>query len=60
LTDANIADFKMLTGSHKIVVIDEAQQIRNIGLTLKLITDHISDSQTKQGFSPKPEKQMRH
>jgi hypothetical protein len=49
----------MLTGSHKIVVIDEAQQIRNSGLTLKLITDHISDSQTKQGFSPKLGKHMR-
>ncbi|MCX6278368.1 MAG: AAA family ATPase [Bacteroidetes bacterium] len=45
LAGANISDLKMLIGSHKILVIDEAQQIKNIGQTLKLITDHIQDVQ---------------
>ena len=30
-----------LIGSHKLVVVDEAQRIKNIGLTLKLIADNI-------------------
>lgn len=45
LTDANISALKLLTAGYKIVVIDEAQQVKNIGKTLKLITDHISDVQ---------------
>lgn len=34
-----------LIGNKKIVFIDEAQRIANIGLTLKLITDQIKDVQ---------------
>jgi uncharacterized protein len=34
---------KTFFGKHKIIVIDEAQRIINIGLTLKLITDQIKD-----------------
>jgi predicted AAA+ superfamily ATPase len=45
LSNANIAELKMLTGNHKILVIDEAQQIKNIGSTLKLITDHLPEVQ---------------
>ncbi len=45
LSNANIADLKKLTGNYKIMVVDEAQQIKNIGLTLKLITDHIQNVQ---------------
>lgn len=45
LTNANIADLKRLVGNYKIMVVDEAQQIKNIGLTLKLITDHIPNVQ---------------
>jgi len=32
-------------GSHQILFIDEAQRIKNIGLTLKLIIDYIKDVQ---------------
>jgi len=45
LTGVNIADLKVITAGYKILVIDEAQQIRNIGTTLKLITDHLPDVQ---------------
>jgi predicted AAA+ superfamily ATPase len=45
LTGVNISDLKRLTGTSKIVVIDEAQQIKNIGQTLKIITDHMKDVQ---------------
>lgn len=36
---------KMLFGNKRIVVIDEAQRINNIGLKLKLITDEIKEVQ---------------
>ena len=45
LTDANSVFLKSLIGDNKIVVIDEAQRIKNIGLTLKLITDKIPEVQ---------------
>jgi len=45
LTGANISGLKNLIGNNTILVIDEAQQVKNIGLTLKLITDHIKDVQ---------------
>ena len=45
LTGVNISDLKKLIGNNEILVIDEAQQIKNIGLTLKLITDHIQQVQ---------------
>jgi uncharacterized protein len=45
LTDANIPDLKLIIGKNKILVVDEAQQIRNIGITLKLIIDHIPEVQ---------------
>jgi predicted AAA+ superfamily ATPase len=37
--------FKAIIGSKKIVVIDEAQRIKDIGLRLKLITDSIPEVQ---------------
>jgi predicted AAA+ superfamily ATPase len=45
LTNVNIPDLKLLIGNNKIVVVDEAQQVSNVGQTLKLIIDHISDVQ---------------
>lgn len=39
------SQLKTLFGSHKLIIIDEAQNITNIGLTLKLITDKIRDVQ---------------
>ena len=45
LTDINSADLRLLIGRHKIVVIDEAQRVTNIGMTLKRITDNFPDVQ---------------
>lgn len=45
LTDANLPDLTRVIGQKKVVFIDEAQRVKNIGLTLKLITDNIQDTQ---------------
>ncbi len=45
LTNTTAAKLKMVAGNKKIVFIDEAQRIQNIGLTLKLFTDQIKDVQ---------------
>ncbi|MCF8357959.1 MAG: ATP-binding protein [Prolixibacteraceae bacterium] len=37
----SISHLKSLVGNHKLVIIDEAQYINNIGLTLKIMADHI-------------------
>lgn len=44
-TDITSTQLKRLIGNKRILVLDEAQRIQNIGLTLKLITDQISDVQ---------------
>jgi len=45
LTDKTSSELRVLIGDAKIVLIDEAQRIKNIGLTLKLIIDQIIDVQ---------------
>jgi predicted AAA+ superfamily ATPase len=45
LENANTETLRQLLGKHKLVLIDEAQRIRNAGLTLKLITDSFRDVQ---------------
>ncbi len=45
LEKANIATLQQLLADRRLVVIDEAQRVRGIGLTLKMITDHFSDVQ---------------
>ncbi len=45
LTDANLAELRRIIGASKMVVIDEAQRIRNVGLLLKLITDNLPEVQ---------------
>jgi uncharacterized protein len=45
LTNTTVTKLKMIAGNKKIVFIDEAQRIVNIGLTLKLFTDQIKDIQ---------------
>lgn len=45
LTNTTSTQLKALIGSSKIVFLDEAQRISNIGLTLKLFTDQIKDVQ---------------
>ncbi|MFN9710182.1 MAG: ATP-binding protein [Bacteroidota bacterium] len=45
LQDASSTQLKELTGEHKLVFIDEAQRVRNIGLTLKLWVDNLKEVQ---------------
>lgn len=45
LTNVTSSQLKQVIGDHRMVVIDEAQRIKNIGLTLKLITDQIKHVQ---------------
>ena len=45
LTDTNIQKLQTIVGKCKLLMIDEAQRIKNIGLTLKLIIDAWSDIQ---------------
>ena len=45
LSNTNADSLKTIIGRYKILFIDEAQRIENIGLTLKLITDQIKEVQ---------------
>ncbi len=45
LQDTNSTRLRNLTQGYKIVVIDEAQRVENIGLTLKIFTDSIPEVQ---------------
>lgn len=45
LTNTTASRIKSIIGKNKLVIIDEAQRIENIGLALKLITDQLKDVQ---------------
>ena len=45
LENANYETLLQLIGSNKVLFIDEAQRVKNIGLTLKIIIDQIKDVQ---------------
>lgn len=45
LTNANFNELKMIVADNKIMVIDEAQRVPDIGMTLKRITDNFHDLQ---------------
>lgn len=45
LTNTTATKLKTVIGNKKIIFIDEAQRVPNIGLTLKLITDQIKNVQ---------------
>lgn len=45
LSNINDANLKMLLGDNKIITIDEAQRVEDIGLTLKRIVDRYTDVQ---------------
>jgi predicted AAA+ superfamily ATPase len=45
LESATSTELKALIGDAEIVSIDEAQRVKNIGITLKLITDNLPDKQ---------------
>jgi predicted AAA+ superfamily ATPase len=43
LSIPELSNIKDYVGNYELIVIDEAQKIKNIGSTLKLMTDHIPD-----------------
>lgn len=45
LTNRNLRDLQMVAGDNKVIIIDEAQKVDNIGLTLKLMVDNMPDRQ---------------
>ena len=45
LSDKTSTELKMLIGNNKLVLIDEAQRVGTIGLTIKLLTDTAPDIQ---------------
>lgn len=45
LTDPSLAVLREISGGKRLLIIDEAQRIRNIGLTLKLFADELPDIQ---------------
>lgn len=45
LTDASVSSLKSMLGNRKMLYIDEAQRVPGIGITIKLITDHLKDVQ---------------
>ena len=45
LTDKTSTELKLFLGDSKLVVLDEAQRVKNIGLTLKLLVDNYPQTQ---------------
>ena len=45
LENANLATLGQLLSGIRVVLVDEAQRIKGIGMTLKMITDHFNDIQ---------------
>lgn len=45
LTDSSVTQLKRIIGNNEIIIIDEAQRVKNIGLTLKIIIDQIKPKQ---------------
>lgn len=45
LQNVNSTELKSLLSNNKIILIDEAQRVKNIGITMKLITDKFPDKQ---------------
>ncbi len=45
IENANTEKLRQIIGKHTVVFIDEAQRVKNIGLTLKIITDQFKNVQ---------------
>ena len=45
LQDVNLTDLHLLIGKNRLLIIDEAQKVENIGQSVKLIIDNIKDVQ---------------
>lgn len=45
LSNTGLSQLRSIIGNYKVLVIDEAQRIENIGITIKLIVDNLSEVQ---------------
>jgi uncharacterized protein len=45
LENANLENLKQIIGHHKVIFVDEAQRVKNIGLTLKIMIDQLANKQ---------------
>ena len=45
LENMNLSELRLLVGNNKIIMVDEAQRVKGIGLTLKMLIDHFPDVQ---------------
>jgi len=45
LTEKTSTELKNIIGDNKLVIIDEAQRVKNIGITLKLLIDNFPEIQ---------------
>ncbi len=45
ISTQSLTELRSLVGLHKLVLIDEAQRVQNIGITIKLIVDNFPDVQ---------------
>lgn len=45
LTRRNLKELQLLAGTNNLLIIDEAQKVDNIGLTLKILVDNLPDIQ---------------
>ena len=45
LTDTTSSQLRQIAGNNRVVIIDEGQRVKNIGLTLKLFTDELPEIQ---------------
>jgi len=45
LTDVNTHELELIVGNKKLVLIDEAQRVKNIGITMKILIDNFCDVQ---------------
>lgn len=45
LTDINLPKLHTLLGNNKLILIDEGQRVKNIGLSLKIMIDNFKDKQ---------------
>ncbi len=45
LSNTNVAKLRAIVGNNELLLIDEAQRVDNIGLTIKMIVDNLKDVQ---------------
>lgn len=45
LENANLNELRLLVGNNRIIMVDEAQRVKGIGMTMKMLTDHFPEVQ---------------